>query len=139
MLDDADILKLRRVLLLTFLTLAVGIAIELHLLDHNEDNLQLIPIICIGACLFFAGLFFVRRSRFNRSLFGLILFFTSLSGLYGVFLHLKANYEFELEMTPSLSGWALFAESLSGALPVLAPSSMVILALVGYAYLTILK
>ncbi|MDX1314396.1 MAG: hypothetical protein R3356_02740, partial [Eudoraea sp.] len=43
------------------------------------------------------------------------------------------------EMTPSAKGWDLFVESLSGALPALAPGSMIVLALIGYSYLILLK
>ncbi|NAS30971.1 hypothetical protein GTQ40_08330 [Flavobacteriaceae bacterium R38] len=73
------------------------------------------------------------------SFFKLVLIVTALSGFYGVFLHLRANYEFEQEMKPTANGWDLFLESLSGALPTLAPGSMVVLALLGYSYLIFLK
>ena len=64
---------------------------------------------------------------------------TSLSGIYGAFLHLQANYEFEQDMKPTANFWELFSESLSGALPTLAPMSMVVLALIGYSYLILIK
>lgn len=71
--------------------------------------------------------------------FQLLMVATALSGLYGIYLHLRANYEFELEMKPTLGGWELFTESLSGALPALAPASMIVLALIGYSYSILLK
>jgi hypothetical protein len=72
-------------------------------------------------------------------LFKVILGCTALSGIYGTFLHLRANYEFELEMKPNARDWDLFIESLSGALPTLAPGSMIVLALIGYSYILLLK
>ena len=57
----------------------------------------------------------------------------------GVVLHLNSNYEFEKEMKPSSDSWVLFVESLSGALPALAPLNLVILSMVGYSYILILK
>ena len=112
---------------------------ELYLLDHYEDTQQLIPILCIAISLVAALVLFYRRNKTTISLFKGLLFLTALSGVYGVYLHLQANYEFELEMKPSLSGWELFTESLSGALPALAPASMVALALIGYSYYLLLK
>jgi len=81
----------------------------------------------------------IKASEFLKKLFTIILCLTSLSGVYGTFLHLNANYEFEQEMRPTETTWNLFVESLSGALPVLAPCSMIVLALLGYSYLLLLK
>lgn len=131
--------KLKRVILIAFLFMALGTGMELYLLDHYEDTQQLIPILCIAISLVAALVLFYRRNKTTISLFKGLLFLTALSGVYGVYLHLQANYEFELEMKPSLSGWELFTESLSGALPALAPASMVALALIGYSYYLLLK
>ncbi len=57
----------------------------------------------------------------------------------GFILHMKSNYEFELEMKPSEKSWNLILESFSGALPALAPFSLVVLSIIGYSYLTTLK
>ncbi|MEO1715042.1 MAG: hypothetical protein AAFU60_17060, partial [Bacteroidota bacterium] len=67
------------------------------------------------------------------------LLLTALSGVYGAYLHLQANYEFEQEMRPSAENWDLLVESLSGALPALAPASMIVLALIGYSYSMLIK
>ena len=131
--------KLKRVIAIAFLFMALGIGMELYLLDHYEDTQQLIPIICIAAALLGALIWFNRRDNASQAAFKWILFLTALSGVYGVYLHLQANYEFELEMKPALSGWELFTESLSGALPALAPASMIVLALIGYSYYLLLK
>ena len=116
-----------------------GTAMELYLLEHYEDVLQLIPLICIGASLMVMIVLFFRRAGIIELVFKLILGLTALSGFYGVFLHLRANYEFELEMKPTAKVWDLFMESLSGALSTLAPGSMIVLALIGYSYLLLLK
>ena len=107
--------------------------------NHYEDTLQLIPILCIAASILALFILFIKKTKWTRSLFKLVLALTALSGVYGAFLHLKANYEFELEMKPGAKGWDLFLESLSGALPSLAPGSMIVLALIGYSYLLLLK
>ena len=129
----------QRLLLITLLVMMLGTTLELYLLGHYEDTLQLIPIAAIGLVLVGMVLVYLRASRSVYTAFILVLCLTGLSGLYGMFLHLRANYEFEFEMAPTASNWHLITESLSGALPALAPASMIVLALLGYSYLTLIK
>ncbi len=128
-----------KILLIALLFMLIGTGLELYLLDHYEDAWQLIPLICIGAAL--AGMVWVmsKPSGLSLRIFKGILGLSALSGLVGVYLHMKANYEFELEIKPGAQGWDLFTESLSGALPALAPGSMIALALIGYTYTLLIK
>lgn len=130
---------IKRVILLALLFMLLGTLLELYLLDHYEDTLQLIPLLCIGGALINLLILFFRKSQAIINLFKLVLVITSLSGIYGAFLHLQANYEFEQDMKPTANFWELFLESLSGALPTLAPMSMIVLALIGYSYLILIK
>ena len=129
----------KKVIIAALLFMLLGTALELYLLDHYEDALQLIPLLCIGISILIMFLLFFQRTAFLIRLFKFVMGLTALSGFYGAFLHLQANYEFEQEMTPTASGWELFWESLSGALPALAPGSMIVLALLGYSYVLLLK
>lgn len=132
-------IRINKVILVALLFMMAGTATELYLLDHYEDTLQLIPLLCIGASVLTLFILFFQRTKWTVGFFKLVLGLTALSGVYGAFLHLQANYEFELEMKPGAKGWELFMESLSGALPSLAPGSMIVLALIGYSYLILLK
>ncbi|MGD1947791.1 MAG: hypothetical protein ACFB0A_16385 [Croceivirga sp.] len=132
-------MRLHRIILVAFLFMLFGTALELYLLEHYEDVQQLIPILCIG---FSVGLLFIlifKETKLWEGLFKLMLGLSAISGFYGTFLHLRANFEFEHEMRPTETTWKLFIESLSGALPALAPCSMIVLALLGYSYLLLLK
>lgn len=129
----------KRILMATLLFVLLGTAMELYLLEHYEDRLQLIPMLCIALLLVLVVILFFQKNAIVKGIFKFALLLTAASGVYGVFLHLNANYEFEQEMRPSAKGWDLFLESLSGALPTLAPGSMIVLALIGYSYLTLLK
>jgi len=131
--------NLRKVIFAALLFMIVGTAMELYLLDHYEDVEQLIPIVCIGVAFLLIVILFFSRTKIITILFQVILGITALSGFYGTFLHLQANFEFEQEMKPTAKVWDLFVESLSGALPTLAPGSMIVLALIGYSYLILLK
>lgn len=137
--NNVERIRLKQVITVALLFMMIGTTMELYLLDHYEDTLQLIPLFCIGAALLVMLLLFFQRSRGLIIAFQLILGMTALSGIYGAYLHLRANYEFELEMRPTAKGWDLFVEAMSGALPSLAPASMMVLALIGYSYLLLIK
>lgn len=117
----------------------IGTVLELLLLKHYEDTFQLIPIICIALVMLTAVVLVFIKTRLIKTVFKSILLITALSGLYGGYLHLCANFEFEIEMTPTASNWDVLVESLSGALPTLAPFSMIVLALLGYSYLILIN
>jgi hypothetical protein len=90
-----------------------------------------IPLFLIGIALAAAAWLAVRPGRLARRSFqGLMAAFVA-SGLLGVGLHFQANQEFELEMYPQMAGIELLEETLTGALPVLAPGTMILLGLVG--------
>jgi len=132
-------LRLFKIITLALGLMLLGTALELYLLGHYEDSEQLLPILCIGLVLLAALALWMKPVKKLRQFMRLILLLTGLSGAYGCYLHLNANYEFELEMTPTADTWYLLTESFTGALPVLAPASMMVLALIGYAYLILIK
>lgn len=131
--------SVKQLILTAFLFMLIGTVLELYLLEHYEDTLQLIPIICIAFALIMMVVLGIKRTLLSLKIFKVVLVLCALSGIYGTFLHLQSNFEFEQEMVPTAGEWDLFIESLSGALPVLAPLSMVALALVGYTYIIITK
>ncbi len=137
--SNSERYSVKRFIIAALLLMMIGTAMELYLLDHYEDTLQLIPMLCIAASILMVIVLYFRRTNFTYGVFKLVMGLTAMSGVYGAFLHLRANYEFEQEMKPGLKGWDLFLESLSGALPSLAPGSMIVLALIGYSYLILLK
>jgi len=117
----------------------VGTILELYLLNHYESILQLIPILCISLVILNVIVLVFLRTRIVKRIFISLLIISALSGIYGFYLHLVANYEFEIEMKPTANNWDLLLESLSGALPALAPLSMIVLGLIGYSYLIIIN
>ena len=137
--NTTERLRLRQAILGAFCFMMVGTSTELYLLDHYEDTQQLIPLLCIGVALVMVIVLWVTPRNWAIRVFQVLMGLTALSGVYGVFLHLQANYDFEREMKPTATHWESWLESLSGALPALAPGSMIALALVGYASLLLLK
>ncbi len=117
----------------------IGTVLELVLLDHYEGALQLLPIITINVAFICTVILFFYKKRIIFTIFKSSLVLLIGVGVYGTFLHLKENYQFEVEMKPTAKTFDLFLESLSGALPSLAPLSLLAMALIGYAYLKLTK
>ncbi|HAA10265.1 MAG TPA: hypothetical protein DCE41_00680 [Cytophagales bacterium] len=114
--------------------MAVGTSAELILLGHYEDTWQWIPIVLLGVSLASFGLLLRKRGPHVTRLFNGLMLACGLSGILGAYFHLRANWEFEVELYPTHSNWAHFTESLSGAIPALAPGSMVVFGLLGILY-----
>ena len=111
---------------------ALGTLTELVLLAHYEDAFQLIPTVLLGVCLLVIAWHATRPSATTvRWLQGTLLLLVAV-GTAGVAFHFKGAAEFQLELDPSLTPSALFAKVIRvHAPPLLAPASLVQLALVG--------
>jgi len=125
---------LRRVLLIILLVGLSGTEAELLLLGHTEGAWQVSPIVLIAVSLVVLAWYGAAGGpvslRALRGAMALLL----LSGIVGLWLHFAANVEWEREANPSLGGIALYRAALSGAMPVLAPGTMIQLALLGLAF-----
>lgn len=122
-------------MLLVILVLGLlGTATELILLKHYEDWKQIAPLVLIGLALVSVVWHTVVPSASNVRVLQALMTLFLVSGPVGMALHYGANSEFEREMDPSLTGYRLFSESLSGATPLLAPGTMVQLGLIGLVY-----
>ena len=125
---------LRKMLLAVFLLGTLGTGIELILLEHYAELAQLVPVglILIGLVVLF--MWFLSAVPAILRVFQVCMLLFVLAGAVGVFLHYDSNVEFELEMNPSAAGWSLVWASLTGAMPALAPGTMIQLGLVGLLY-----
>lgn len=122
----------RRLALIILFVGCAGTAAELVLLEHYEDPWQWTPIGLLALGLVWGGVSLWRPSRRGvRGMQAIMSAFIVAGGL-GVYLHLKANLEFELELRPSMAGTELAVETLRGAMPALAPGTMFWLGLVGF-------
>jgi len=125
----------RSILLGIFLVGVGGISVELWLLGHYEDLDQFIPLglAAIGIVTILAAAF--KPTRIAVRLLQAVMLLFVVSGLFGVWFHFQATTEFQLEMDPSLRGWALFRKAIvAKAPPALAPGAMIQLGLIGLAY-----
>ncbi len=132
--ESDTLVAIRTLLLGTLVVGVVGTTGELILLGHTEMPTQWIPIVAlVGLVLVIA--WHVRRPsaasvRVIQAFMGLFV----ATGVLGVGLHLNGNVEFERELHPTEGGFQFALETITGATPVLAPGSMVLLGLVGFAH-----
>ena len=126
--------KIRSLLLALFLLGVLGAGGELILLGHYEETWQILPLGIMGLSLAaLAARLFRNDAPVLRVFQACMLLFVA-AGIVGVYLHYQSNVEFELEMNPAAAGWELIRESLTGAMPALAPGTMTYLGLIGLLY-----
>lgn len=125
---------LSRLLLAIFFFGAIGVGVELLLIEHFEDFQQLIPLGLIVVSLAAAAWYASAPGAASLRAFRVVMATMAASGVLGQYLHLRGNMEFETERDPAIAGFRLFRESMMGATPAMAPGTMVLLALIGYAY-----
>ena len=125
----------RRILLGILLLGVIGLSAELLLLKHTEDASQWIPLALNGLTIVMSAVVWFKPTTGTIRLFQLVMLLMIISGGVGMYLHLQANVEFQLEMDATLSGWALLKKSVvAKAPPALAPGAMMQLGLIGLAY-----
>lgn len=134
---SSDVLlgRLRTFLIALVVFAMVGTAADLLLLGHYEDALQLPPLVLIVVGLAVAIWAWMSSSAAAVTAMRITMVLFLVTGAAGVVLHYEGNSEFQREMDPSLSGWALFAKVMQAkAPPALAPASMMQIGLLGLLY-----
>jgi hypothetical protein len=113
----------------------VGTVVELVLLSHYEQPVQLVPVVLIVLALIVLAWHLMAHSTASlRVLLGLMILFV-LAGFAGFAAHFYGSAEFQLDLEPSLSTWELLEKVMRAkAPPLLAPGMMMQLGLLGLAY-----
>ncbi|MGH9387250.1 MAG: hypothetical protein ACRD2N_23520 [Vicinamibacterales bacterium] len=125
----------RRFVLFILLLGMAGTTTELMLLEHDEDLNQWIPLVVLGAGFVSLGWLAVLPGSAAVSVVRIVAACFILSGIVGVVLHYQANLEFQREVDPSLTGWALWQKAIRAKSPPgLAPGVMVQLGLLSLVY-----
>jgi hypothetical protein len=113
----------------------LGTVVELVLLSHYEQAVQLVPVVLIVLALIVLAWHVIGHSAASlRVLMGLMVLFV-LAGFAGFVAHFHGSAEFQLDLEPSLSTWELLEKVMRAkAPPLLAPGMMMQLGLLGLAY-----
>ena len=133
---SADTVGMLRLWILGVLVLGLlGTVVELVLLSHYEQPVQLVPIVLLVLALIVLVWHAVGHSAASlRVMMGLMILFV-LAGFAGFAAHFYGSAEFQLDLEPSLSTWELLEKVMRAkAPPLLAPGMMMQLGLLGLAY-----
>jgi len=134
-LEPPTLTALRRILLAILLLGMAGTTTELLLLKHDEDVVQLVPLLLIGAGYVTIAWHVINRRRASVRTLQILMLLFVVSGIAGLVFHYRANVEFQLEGDPALRGMDLLWKVLQAkAPPALAPGVMAQLGLIGLAY-----
>ena len=121
-MSSADILlRLRRFLLAFCVVLLTGATIELLMVNHTGDAVQLIPFVLCGLGAAAALVALLRPRRMTLLILRACMALVAAGSLLGVYEHFENNLAFEREINPNASGWGALLTALGGANPLLAP------------------
>ncbi|HKO45517.1 MAG TPA: hypothetical protein VJU84_19735 [Pyrinomonadaceae bacterium] len=130
----ADVLRrLRRFLLLLTISLFAGALVELWLVGHTEDVIQLVPFVLSVVGIVVSLLVFLRPSSGTIQVMRVWMAVVFLGTLLGVYFHIEGNVLFQREVDPSTTTSQLVWEGLGGGNPLLAPGILAIAALLAVA------
>lgn len=128
---DPTIAAFRRLLLGVLVLGLVGTLTELLLLAHWDGWRQWLPLVLLGAGVVAVSAVGIAPSRATVWSLRSVMMVSLVVGAIGVWFHYRGNVEFEVEMSPEVAGWRLFAEAMTGATPALAPGAMAWIGLLG--------
>lgn len=125
--------RYRRFLLWVSAGLFIGTPVELWLTDHMGDWQQWMPfgLSAVGLVMVASALWAPGRRTLLALRGAMVL--VGAGAVYGIYSHLTANLEFEMEIQPTLGLGDVFWEALQGASPLLAPGILALAALLGLA------
>lgn len=138
MTDGAEPVVLRAIrgLLLGLVAFVLlGTSVDLLLLEHYEELWQWLPLVMLGAALVVGAWTALTGSARAVTAFRIAMVLVLCTGLLGVYMHYSGSREFQIEMDPGLTGWALFVKVMRAkAPPTLAPAAMMQAGLFGLLY-----
>jgi len=133
MSDAVVLLRLRRFLLITSALLFIGTGVELSLVNHTENVVQLLPFALCGLGLMAILVVLLLPQRLTllglRACMGL----TVLGSLFGVYEHVINNMAFQKEIHPNAPAREVVIGALGGANPLLAPGMLALAAILAMA------
>jgi uncharacterized membrane protein len=132
----ADRIELLRQWIVVILVLGLlGTVMELVLLEHYEQPMQLVPVVLIVAAVAALWWEFRQHNLASRRTMQIIMVLFVLAGFLGFLAHFHGSAEYQLELNPDMSNLELLEKILRAkAPPLLAPGMMLQLGLLGLAY-----
>ncbi|HVQ38527.1 MAG TPA: hypothetical protein VMS31_13400 [Pyrinomonadaceae bacterium] len=134
MMTAADILfRLRRFLLVLSVLLLGGTVIELLLVNHREDAVQLIPFFLCGLGVIALLLVWLRPRRRTVQGLRLTMLLVIVGSVFGIYEHFANNLAFQREIRPSATMSEVLMSAVAGGNPLLAPGMLAVAAMLALA------
>jgi len=121
--------RLRKFLLVLALLTFVTTPVELFLLDHTQELLQLVPFALCAIGLISVVVALINPQCSNLLALRISMAVIGAGGLVGVAVHLIRNYGFEQEVRPDSAIGEMILRTLKGAALITAPGVLVFAAL----------
>ena len=133
-MSSADILvRLRRFLLALSILLLGGTVVELSLVKHWGDVVQLIPFVLCGLGVIAALVVLLRPRRATvlglRVCIGLVV----CGSIFGIYEHFANNVAFQREIKPNAPTRDVLVNAVAGGNPLLAPGTLAVAAVLALA------
>jgi hypothetical protein len=134
MMSPADTLfRLRRFLLVLSILLLSGTVVELLLVNHKEDLVQLIPFFLCGLGAIAALLMLFKPRRATVRGLRLCMAMVVCGSLFGIYEHFANNVAFQREINPSAPLRDVLVQAVAGGNPLLAPGTLAVAAVLALA------
>jgi hypothetical protein len=134
MMSPADILsRLQRFLLVLSILLFCGTVVELLLVNHKEDFVQLIPFVLCGMGVIAASLMLFRPRRSTVLTVRVCMILVVSGSVFGIYEHLTNNITFQREIKPNAPMTDVLVSAIAGGNPLLAPGTLAIAAVLALA------
>ena len=127
------LLRLRKFLLLLTVSLFAGALVELWLVGHTEDVLQLVPFVLSVVGIVVSLLVFFWPSTGTIQVMRIWMAVVVLGTFLGFYLHIEGNVMFHREVDPNATTSQLVWEGLGGGNPLLAPGILAVAGLLAVA------
>lgn len=125
--------RLRRFLLVAALSIFAVTLLELWLIEHTKEAVQIIPFILCGVGLAVIAAALVRPGAATLNALRLSMPLVGIGGLVGVGFHVWSNFTFEQDIRPGAAALDLALPALKGAAPLVAPGMLLLAALLALA------
>ncbi|MBC8031019.1 MAG: hypothetical protein H7Z16_12975 [Pyrinomonadaceae bacterium] len=125
----AEVLRrLRRFLLVLALFLFGGALVELWLVGHTKDLIQLLAFALAGAGALAVLVVVFRLNSATVRILRVCMLVIALGSLFGMYEHFTGNVAFAREIQPNSAAAQLFWRGLQGGNPLLAPGVLAVAA-----------
>src|SRR6267378_7427779 len=130
---SATLFRLRRFLLVFSVLLFGGTVVELLLVKHWGDVVQLIPFALCGLGSIAALLVLLRPRRATLLGLRVCMGVVVCGSLFGIYEHLSNNIAFQREIKPSAPTADVLVSAVAGGNPLLAPGTLAAAAVLALA------